>query len=63
MPAAKNTQPERPQIVTVEWQTSVNEYLAGDVVDLPLDERTTAYVDRGWVDVVGVDGFELPRSR
>jgi hypothetical protein len=49
-----------PKIVTLEAVVSFNEHLVGDRWDCPLDERTLALVDRGWVDVVGVDGFVLP---
>lgn len=48
--------------VTLEATTSFNEHKVGDRWDAPLNETTLAFVDKGWVDVVGVDGFRLPTS-
>ncbi len=49
-----------PKYVTLEAVVSFNEHLVGDRWDAPLDDRTLALVDKGWADVVRVDGFELP---
>lgn len=51
-----------PKSVTLEAVVSFNEHLVGDRWDAPLGDRTLALVDKGWVDVVGVDGFELPQA-
>lgn len=50
-----------PKNVTLEAVVSFNEHLIGDRWDAPLGDHTLALVDKGWVDVVGVDGFELPQ--
>ena len=50
-----------PKFVTLEATTSFNQHLVGDRWDAPLDDRTLALVDKGWVDVVAVDGGALPQ--
>jgi hypothetical protein len=49
-----------PKIVTLEAVVSFNEHKVGDRWDQPFSDTVIALVDKGWVDVVGLDGFTLP---
>lgn len=46
--------------ITAKVIISHNDLLVGDTVTLPLTDLTVAFIDKGFLEVVAFDGFELP---
>ena len=58
-PAVEETVPRKR--VELEALVSFNNHLVGDTWVEDLTPTVIAYVDSGWVIVIGVDGFTLPK--